>query len=141
MRSGLNNERGFTLIEAILTVVLLSFGLVGGLTLFKNATDNSLTKNDEVIAGELAGEKLESILLDKKIQGYGFVLQANYPNEQMAAPYQEFTRSVTIQEVQAADLTTPQVGSGYKKIDVHVTWGAQNYQTITVSTVVSNYSG
>lgn len=141
MRSGFHNEGGFTLIEAILTVVLLSFGLVGGLTLFRNVTDNSLSKNNQVIASALAGEKLESILLDKTAQGYGFILQANYPDEQMAAPNQTFTRSVTIQEVQAADLTTPQVGSGYKRIDVQVTWGVQNFQTITVSTVVSNYSG
>ena len=141
MTSLLQDGKGFTLIEAILTVVLLSFGLVGGLTLFKNATDNSLVKDYQVVASQLASEKLESILLDKKTLGYNAIIQANYPNENLPAPYQNFTRSVTIQEVQASDLSTAQAGSGYKRIDVHVTWGAQAYQTIIISTVVSNYSG
>lgn len=136
-----NNEGGFTFIEAILTVVLLSFGLVGGLVLFQNSTDNSLTKDYKVIASELANEKIESIILDKKYQGYNYIVSANYPFETLPAPYSLFTRSVTITEVQSDDLTTPQAGSGFKRVDVRVTWGAEAYQTIIVTTLVTSYSG
>lgn len=134
------NQRGFTLIETILTIVLLSFGLIGGLTLFRNSTENSLTKDYRVIASQLASEKIESILLDKEFQGYDTITEANYPDENLADPYGEFSRSVTIQEVDPDDMTTPSAGSGYKRIDVDVTWGAEGYQTITVSTLVTDYS-
>ena len=122
-----------------MTVVILSFGLVGGMTLFQNSTDNSLSKDYRVIANQLASEKIESILLDKTSLGYDGILEAGYPDEDLADPYELFSRSTTIQEVQADDLTTPEVGSGYKRVDVQVTWGAEDYQTITVSTVLTSY--
>ncbi|MDO8518977.1 MAG: prepilin-type N-terminal cleavage/methylation domain-containing protein [Deltaproteobacteria bacterium] len=137
----LKNKKGFSLIEAILTITLLSLGLAGGLTLFQNSTDNSLMKDNRVIASQLASEKLESIILDKTFQGYDFIDETNYPDEDLADPFDAFSRSVIIEEVQAADLTTPEVGSGYKRIDVQVTWGVEGYQTITVSTVLTDYTG
>ena len=140
MPAGLKNQRGFSLIEAVLTITLLAIGFAGGLALFTNSTDNSLLKDYRVIASQLASEKLELIILDKTFQGYDYVDAVNYPDEDLADPYDNFTRTVTVEEVQSADLTTPEANSGYKRVDVQVTWGAETYQTITVSTVLTEYS-
>lgn len=140
MRRGSFNQSGFTFLEMILTTVVLSVGLWGGMALFHNATLHSLDNDSRVIASELAGEKIESIVADKTFRGYGWIVGANYPAEVLVPPHQGFTRSVTITEVNPNDLTTPMAGSGYKKIDVQVGWGNQGFQSVVVSTLLTDYT-
>lgn len=135
----LSNQKGFTFIEAILTSVLLSMGLMGGFAMMENATAHSLNNDFLVMGSQLANEKIEEIIADKTFQGYSVVTDAVYPDESLLAPYSGFSRSVSVQEVSSTDLTTPEAGSGYKRVDVTVSWGSAPGEQVEVSTMLSNY--
>lgn len=134
------NNKGFTFIETILTTLVLSVGLWGGFAIFHNATINSFNNDFRVIATQLAAEKIETITADKSFRGYDYVTGSNYPGETLGGAYNGFTRSVNITEVSSSDFNTVETGSGYKRVDVLVTWGAESFEVITVSTVLSDYS-
>lgn len=136
----LKNQSGFSFIEAILVTSLLAIGLWGGLAIFQNITSNTLESDMRVMASHLASEKIETIIADKTFQGYDWIIESNYPDETLTGAYQGFSRHVSITEVSSVDLITPSAGSGFKKVDVQVTWGPENYQTIVVSTMVTDYT-
>lgn len=138
----LKNQKGFTFIESILTTLVLSMGLWGTMALFQNATSHVSTSNWQVIATQLANEKLENIIADKKFQGYNIIDSTNYPNETLNAPYQGVQRNVTIVEVSPADFSTPEPNSGYKLVTVEVVWSQEvgSLGSINVSTLLTNYT-
>ncbi|HBF13953.1 MAG TPA: hypothetical protein DDW49_11305 [Deltaproteobacteria bacterium] len=142
MLRALKNQKGFTFIESILTTLVLSIGLWGTMALFQNATSNVSTSNWQVIATQLANEKLENIIADKKFQGYNTIDSTNYPNETLSAPYQGLQRNVTITEVSPADFSTPEPYSGYKLITVEVVWSQEvgSLGSVNVSTLLTNYT-
>lgn len=130
---------GFTLVELLLSIVVMSAGLLGIMALFENSTRGALQADVNAIAADLAHEKLERIVSDKVYLGYGGVTQSRYPNETFTGDFSVYTRSTQIREVSSADFTTVQTGSGYKRVDVTVYWGLQSSQRVTVPTVLSSY--
>ncbi|MBF0105102.1 MAG: prepilin-type N-terminal cleavage/methylation domain-containing protein [Deltaproteobacteria bacterium] len=136
----LKDQKGFSLIEAIFATTILAVGLVGGMLTLQNSTLHTVNADFSSIATQLANEKIEAILADKEYLGYGYLdAEANYPAEQLAEDFNAFERFVTITEVDPDDLTEPQEGSGVKKINVVVNWGEKDYQTVTVTTLVTDY--
>ena len=141
MLQRLHNQKGFSFIEAILTTALMSWALWGILTVFYSASNSSLEGDYRVVASQLASEKMEEVIADKSFQGYSPITEANYPDETLADPYNGFARETDVTEVDPSDLSTPQVGSGYKRVDVRVTWGSDDSDTtIVVSTVLTDYT-
>lgn len=133
------NQKGFSMIETVLTSMILAVGLVGGLLVFQNASANTLYSDFTTIATQSANEKLEEVMADKEFSGYAIVTEANYPSENLSTPY-EMTRTVSVLEVSASDLVTPDSGSGLKKVDVSVCWGdCSSSHTATVSTLIADY--
>lgn len=132
-------NRGFTLIELILTIVVISLGLTGLMALFENVTRGIMEADNAVIAGGLAREKLEQIIQYKWNSGYAALTGALYPPETFSGDFSRFARSTSIREVAGNDLSTTLEGSGYKRVEVTVTWGAKATQTITLPTVVASY--
>lgn len=133
-------EGGFAFVEAALTTVVLSVGLWGSLMMINNVNNSHMQGDFNVMAGQLAAEKLEGIIADKSFGGYDEISGSNYPQEQLEGEYQGFTRCVTITEVSASDLETPEVGSGFKLIEVKVSWGDGDGETVGVKMLVSDYS-
>ena len=136
----LHNQKGFTFIEAILTTVLLACGLSGGYAMMHNSINYSLDNDHLVIGSQLANEKLQEVIADKTFTGYDAITQNNYQQESLNGAYSGFTRTTTVTEVDPADLTTLDAGSGYKKVDVTVSWGNENGQTVEVSTMLSDHT-
>lgn len=91
------------------------------------------------MATQLANEKIETIIADKTFQGFDYIDENNYPTENLAGDFNGFTRTIAVDEVSAADLETSQSESGYKRVDVSVSWGNDNGQNILVSTIVTEY--
>lgn len=132
-------ESGFTLIETVLAIVVIGVGLFGVMHLFQGTVSDAMITDQAVQATALARERLERIIFDKKMNGYDYVTQANYPTvESFTAPYLPFTRVVTIQEVRATDLASPQTNSGYKRVNVMVRWGTANQ--VGVETLVTRWN-
>lgn len=135
----LGSQKGFTLIETVLTTMLLSVGLLGSMQLFYTASNSSLDNNYRIHASQLGNEKIETIIADKTFKGYNYLTTSNYPLETMPTPDSGYTRQVAINEVNPTDLKTVQANSGYKKIDVTVKWGNLDYQSLVVSSLATNY--
>lgn len=143
LKNLLKNSAGFSFVEAILTTVVLAVGLWGGLALLHNATSHSINNDYRIIGIQLANKKLEIIIADKTFRGYDWIDESNYPTEILADPYSGFTRSITVTEVDPADFNdtqNPVADSGYKRVDVQVTWGTEPHQKIIMSTVLSSYT-
>lgn len=140
MLKKLKESGGFSLLENILATVLVAIGLMGGLLALQNSTLHTVNSDLSSIATQLANEKVEAILADKEYLGYDYlVAESNYPTEQLADDLSGFERTVTIMEVSAEDMTTPEEGSGVKKVNVVVNWGNKDYQTVSVTTLVTDY--
>jgi len=124
-----SGEGGFSLIEIIITLVVLSIAAVGVLSVFTTGTKGSV---DPLILNQvtsLAQEKVDIIMGDRAnpARGYAWITAAvnPYGAENPVTGFSAFNRSVNIFCVTSADLTTstgaPPCASGYAHITVTVT--------------------
>lgn len=148
MRS-VKGQRGFTLIEIIITIMVASialFGLLGGISY---VTSKSLNAEIMTTATELAQEKMEEKIAKKRASGYAASpdLDIGTTTENLSGTYNNYTRSVEICNVNASfgspSCTGADNGSGYKRITVEVnyTGSLPNLPTtkfVTLVTVVAN---
>ncbi|MBF0104168.1 MAG: prepilin-type N-terminal cleavage/methylation domain-containing protein [Deltaproteobacteria bacterium] len=140
MIRSLKNNRGFSLMESLLSVVILSIIVMGGLGVTQGSLSRSVNREMSVVASQLANEKVESILADNQFVGYSYIVEDSqtYAAETLTGDFEGYIRIVTITEVSASDLTTPEEGSGIKKVDVVVRWGTEDNQKVMVSTLVAD---
>jgi prepilin-type N-terminal cleavage/methylation domain-containing protein len=142
MEQGLKkqNAKGFTLVEVVLSIIIISVGLFGIMYLFDNVTRGALEADLNTTAVYLARERMERIIAGKVYNGYNYVTTVNYPaTEAVSVGGYNYSRNLTITEVSKVNFTTVSPGSGFKRIDVSVTWGVGGNQTITESTVIADY--
>jgi prepilin-type N-terminal cleavage/methylation domain-containing protein len=149
VRSQESGERGFSLIEIIITLVVLSIAAVGVLSVFsvgmKGSADPLLTNQ----AVQLAQEKMDTIMGDRSnsARGFGWIAAAAnpYAAENPITGFPAFNRNVTIYCVSppppanALNTSTgaPPCASGYAHITVTVT--NTTIGSITAETVITNY--
>lgn len=138
-------SQGFTLLEAIAVIVLL--GIVGaGILLYFTSMKYSANPVIRTQAIELAQEKMERILADKKnsARGFSWIQNSNYPAENPVSGFSpSFNRSVDVFCVLEADLNTSNgtmpncstTGYHAKKVTVTVTEpGGELIKLITIVT-------
>jgi len=134
--------RGFTLIEILLTVAVVGVGLIGVLYAYTAATRNAVSAERAVVASFLAREKMEEIIADRSLLGYGAVLSKEYSDGRLPSPFSAFTRSVRIIEVDPdADIGSdsfldPLPGSGYARVTVEVGYGDGS---VKLETLIADY--
>lgn len=137
----IKNQKGFTVLETILTSMILGVGLLGGMVVMQNASANTVNNDLTTVATHLANEKIDAILADEEFKGYASLTDENCSSETLNEIY-SMKRSVKIVEgVFDGDAGTfiAETGTGLKKVDVTVTWGNKEYQKVTVSTLVADY--
>jgi prepilin-type N-terminal cleavage/methylation domain-containing protein len=133
-------KNGFTLVECVLTILIISIGLFGMMVLFDNVTRGAMEGDMNVVATYLAREKIEQILYNKTYNGYAWVGMNQYlASEPIVLGGSNYVRDLSIYEVQKSDLLTAQGGSGLKRVDVTVSWGTDPSQRITESTLIADY--
>ncbi len=136
----LRNTKGFTLIEAVFTIIIISVGLFAMMLLFDNVTRGAMEGDQTITSTYLARERLERMIFDKVYRGYSYIVAGNYPViETFLVGNQTYTRQIAILEVSRGNLSAGQMGSGYKRIDVTVTWGPGATQRINEATLVTSY--
>lgn len=146
------NQAGFTLIETIITLIVLSIAAVGVLSVFTagiKGSANPLIINQAV---SLAQEKMDIIIGDRQnpARGYAWIAAADYNTnplkympENPVPGFANFNRSVTIFCVDAGTLNTdngqpfPCVSSGYAHVTVTVTHALIG--DVALDTLVTNY--
>lgn len=137
-------QSGFSLVEVIVTLVVLSIAAAGVLSVFSATSRGSA---DPLILSQavgLAQEKRDVIAGDRGDPGRGFawIIPANYPAENPVIGFPNFNRNTAIFCVNAGALNTdngqpPPCVSGYAHVTVTVTHAVIG--SLSVETVVTNY--
>lgn len=127
----------YALIELVVVITLLGLSLPYFMTLFAEASRTSARPDLQVIALNLAREKMETLSADKHnpARGYAYLTAANYPDESPVSGFL-MSRSVAFTDVSGSDLSTAQAGSGFRKAVVTVSWegGAERARLSAVFT-------
>lgn len=113
-------ERGLSLVEAIVAVVLISIATPPVLLAMRDASVRRSGQTLTARARWLAAERLETILADRysTLRGYSYLTSANYPAESSIAGFPGFTRSVSF------NITAPKfvAGTGFNRVTVTVSY-------------------
>lgn len=140
------HSKGFTLIETIITLVVLSVAALGVLAVFSASITTSADPLLTSQATQLAQERIDTIMGDRRnpALGYAQIIPAKYPAENPVTGFAGFSRTTLIYCVLATDLDTdqgvgfpPPCASGYAHVRVtvsHATLG-----NISIDTIVANY--
>ena len=133
-------RHGFTLIEAIAVIVLMTVAIPPMMWSIQEAHVN---RANPVLASRgrwLAVSKLEDVIADRNstTRGYNYLVTGNYPAEPTITGYPGFSRTVSFNET-LADLTT--AGDGYMNVTVAISWtDAQGTsRTLNISTVLTEF--
>jgi prepilin-type N-terminal cleavage/methylation domain-containing protein len=133
-------RRGFTLIEAIMAVVILSIAMPAMLWSIRDAVRR---RADPVLASRarwLAAEKLEDCIADRHspARGYAYLTGANYPAENPVPGFSGLNRSIAISETAPKFLS----GTGWKTVTVTVSYtdGQGVARSIALATVLTDYT-
>lgn len=140
---------GFTLIEIILTMIIISIAVLTLVSSIGVTTSRGLNAEVMSTAQQLAQEKLEELIATKRNSGYSTTPQLDIGTtiETLTGAFANYTQQVEICNVDASlgspDCTPPDNGSGYKRITVEVnyTQGLPNLPAddlVRLVTVVTN---
>jgi MSHA pilin protein MshD len=134
-------SNGFTLIETIITLVVLSIAAVGVLSVFTTGIKGSANPALVGQATQLAQEKMDEAIALKKSGGFNAVVTINPGVPAFPAPFNVFTWTRTVTCVTALDLNTstgaPPCASGYAHIIVTVT--NATISNVSLEGLVTNY--
>ena len=129
-------DKGFTLIETIMTIVILSIAVVGILQVFFSglAPRNAPMSIEITIGTQLVQEGLERIKADRQntARGFSYITSANYQAESLSGAFSGYTRTTTISSWPIDTDTTK-----YKQVSVAVTHSSRTVANVT--TIVANY--
>lgn len=119
-------QQGFTLIEAVIVVTLVSVMGVALANLFTRGMQQSARSNLLTAAVSLANEKMEQILADKSGKGYPFITEDNYPDEYIIPGFRGYSRFVSIEDTGQHKVVTVRV-THEKMVPVVLTTFLTNY--------------
>ena len=139
VRGELPLSKGFSLIEVIVTLVVLSIAAMGVLSVFTTGMTGSANPLLISEATELAQEKMDEAIALKKASGFNAVVSD--PGGAFPAPFAAFSWSRTVDCVTAADLNTstgaPPCASGYAHVTITV--ANTTVGNITLDSLITNY--
>lgn len=132
-------EAGFTLVEALLSLLILGIALVPLINLFGQAAERH-SLPDEVTAAGLAAAKMEEVVTNRAVQGWASFTAtptAYAPNNVDAINFPGYEWMVEVVEVAQSNFNLGQAGSNYKRITVSVK--KPDGQELKLVTIVTNY--
>ncbi|MCP5464066.1 MAG: type II secretion system protein [Deltaproteobacteria bacterium] len=135
----IKNQKGMTLIESTLTIMILAIGFLPTVTLMQSFMKKHVVPGYETEAYLLAKDRLEEVLVDKSFDGFSSVESELYSTDVVTQNGMNYTRTVNVLEVSSSDLSTPEVDSGVKLVTVQVSFDVGSEKTIQVQSVVTDY--
>lgn len=127
-------KEGFSLVELVIVLILISVGLVTLLLVLQNASVNNATAHIMTVAGGLAEGKIEEILADRRNRSFAYIDNSNYPQES----FDGYNIDVDIYYVDRDNLNLQTGETDYKRAEVTVSKTASDAEVV-LATVVSNY--
>jgi prepilin-type N-terminal cleavage/methylation domain-containing protein len=118
-------QRGFTLIELVAIIVLLSIAGTAILGMFGQVGRSLTTNQDTQTGAQLVQEKAEQILADRRnaARGYAWIVAANYPAETPISGFAAFDRSVTISDITTSPPCPVTTAGTCRQVVVRVSMG------------------
>lgn len=94
----LRSEAGFSLMELVIVILVMSVALLPLITQMVQATIHGMDGQAASTAGFLARERLEQVLADANAPGVGYanILTARYPAESPLPGFAGFARTTTV---------------------------------------------
>jgi len=135
----IKRERGFTLIEAVLIMVVIGATFFAFGYLFGNLSQEALQTDLTIVAAKLSREKMEEwvgLKADGGALGYQSVV-TQAPQTIVVGNW-SFARAINVSYVNSADLSPSAVNTGYKKVDVTTSWGADLGESVTLTTLITD---
>jgi len=130
---------GFSLLEVIFAITILSFGMVGFLSLFSEMMRTTTDDEFTMTGSHLAVQKLEEVLADKAAHGYDGISTGS-AEETIDYGNQSFLRQTSIRWVESTDLKTgSSEDTGFKRVDVTVSWKGDSPQQVQMMSLITNY--
>jgi Tfp pilus assembly protein PilV len=137
----LRPSAAFTLIEAVIAIVILSIAIPTMLYAVREVHHKRVGPVMTSRARWLAVEKLEDIIADRhsSTRGWSYVASGNYPAEGSLTGFPGFARSVLINET---GVSLSGSGTGYKTVTVTVKWTDSGAvpRSLALSTVLTDYT-
>lgn len=137
----LGNGKGFTLIEAIVAIVILSIAVPAMFWAIRDAATRRANPVQIERARWLAQERLEDVIADRHspARGWTYVVGGNYAAESSVAGFSAFSRSTSIVETGVA---LSGGGTGYKVVSVTVGYAAAGgaSRSVTLRAVLTEYT-
>lgn len=129
-------SQGFTMIEMIISLVILSISVIGILQVFGAglAPRNAPLPVEITTANQLAQEGIERVLADRKNsnRGFGWITSSNYPIETLTGAFIGYIRSYAISAWPGnTDMNL------YKQVTVSISHNGT--PSAGVTTLVANY--
>jgi type IV pilus assembly protein PilV len=121
MRKLHDNNSGFTLIEVLVAMVILSVGLLGTAALITGIINGNKVSNRITTATVLAQDKME------EIKGLDYSSVVSEPKSSLPSPYDQYERQVTVID--------PSPAANMKTVTVTVYW--ESNKSVTLKTILS----
>jgi prepilin-type N-terminal cleavage/methylation domain-containing protein len=102
-----NYSRGFTLLELIAVIIILSVAAVPISGLFSKAGLSLLNNQRIQTATQLAQEQAELILGRRRNQGFAAIVTGTWPTETLTGNYAGFNRITTVNQALGAPTACP----------------------------------
>lgn len=144
----MRRHRGFTLIEAVLSLGILSIGLLGVIYAFHGMGESSVLADQTVIASNIARGAIDKVIAKRDTSGYAAALASIVGgtfNQNPVTNYPPYILSVAAYEVDpdkdvgaTDDFLDASPGSGYSRVTVTVTWN-NGRNSMNLVTIIANY--
>ncbi|MFC1656872.1 prepilin-type N-terminal cleavage/methylation domain-containing protein [Patescibacteria group bacterium] len=122
-------QSGFTIIEALIAVTVLSVGFVAVIQIFPGVIGLNSRSEDLTIGSHLAEMKLEEFLA----KPYANINLGIQPEEPVAFTELDFTNFKW-----QAEISEPEDTSNLKQLEITVFWGNNNQYNTSLSTYKTN---
>jgi prepilin-type N-terminal cleavage/methylation domain-containing protein len=134
----MRHQRGFSLIELVFVIVVLFGSIVAFLSVSGEAGERVADNNDKAKAVQLAQEKIEQIIADRRNpdRDYSYIATANYSSETLSSPFSGFTRTTTITDA-SSNAACPSATLGCKLVVVNVVKSSVTLASVTL--MIGNY--
>lgn len=117
----IENNKGFTLIEVLVAMVILSVGLLGTAALITGIINGNKVSNRITTATVLAQDKME------EIKGLDYSSIVSEPKSSLPPPYDQYERQVTVID--------PSPAANMKTVTVTVYW--ESNKSVSLQTIFS----
>jgi prepilin-type N-terminal cleavage/methylation domain-containing protein len=131
MRTSRRSQRGLTLIECLVSISILSFGLIA----VSGSLTGALVSTQKASHIELATATAQDAIEEMRSRGFGSVTYQEFPASQTVDGLHSGTRTVQIEDSYGGHVRL-------KHVVVTVSWRGQNggIQCVSLETIVGNRS-